>query len=100
MFTTNLQLIFEDEAFSIYDVAEVKAEGTSVQQGQRGFCDTVVGLIGQRVTAVSASDAYVLRLAFDGGAKFAVLAGEAGARGPKAFEFSGKGQPSVVEQNA
>jgi len=57
-----LQLIFQDEGFNIYNLAEVERHGVKVSQGQPGFCDAVVSLIGQRVVAASHSDTCVLRL--------------------------------------
>jgi len=57
-----LQLIFQDERFNIYNLAQVDLQGKKLTQGQSGFCDAVVSLIGQRVTAASHSDTYALRL--------------------------------------
>lgn len=95
-----LQLVFQDEGFNIYNLAELELRGVKVTQGQPGFCDAVVSLIGQRVTAASHSDAYALRLSFEEGAQFVVRSDEAAITGPEAFEFNGKNQPPVVEQNA
>lgn len=93
------QLIFQDEGFSIYNVAEIEHRGMKVAQGEPGFCDAVVSLIGQRVTAVSRSDGHLLNLSFDEGAQLVVRSDNNAVRGPEAFEFSGKNQPLVVEQN-
>ena len=95
-----LQLVFEDEGFNIYNLAEVELRGVKVSQAQPGFCDAVVSLIGQRVTAASHSDAFALRLSFEEGAEFVVRSDDAAMTGPEAFEFNGKDQPPVVEQNA
>jgi hypothetical protein len=66
------QLIFHDEGFNIYNVAEVDHRGVKVAQGEPGFCDAVVSLIGQRVTEVSRSDTQVLKLSFEQGAQLVV----------------------------
>ena len=94
-----LQLVFQDEGFSIYNLAEVEQRGVTIRLGEPGFCDAVVALIGQRVADVSRSDAHVLKLSFEGGAQFAVRNDEEAVAGPEAFEFNGKNQPPVVEQN-
>jgi hypothetical protein len=70
-----------------------------VAQGQPGFCDAVISLIGQRVTAVSRTDTHVLKLSFEEGAQFFVRSDDDAVSGPEAFEFNGKNQPTVVEQN-
>ncbi len=96
-----LQLKFQDEWLSIYNLAEVKRHGLKVSQGQPGFCDAVVALIGQRVVAADHSDAaFGLRLTFEEGTQFTVRSDEAAISGPEAFEFNGKNQAPVVEQNA
>lgn len=94
-----LQLVFEDEGFSIYNLAEVEYGVNKLRQGQPGFCDTVVGLIGQRVVEVSRSDANALRLSFEEGTQFVVLNDDESITGPEAFQFNGRNQPPVVEQN-
>jgi hypothetical protein len=95
-----LQLIFQDEWLSIYNLAEVERHGLKVSQVQPGFCDAVRALIGQRVVAADHSDACVLRLSFEEGTQFTVRSDEAAISGPEAFEFNGKNQALVVEQNA
>jgi len=95
-----LQLIFQDEGFNICNLAEVERRGVKVAQGHPGFCDAVVSLIGQRVVAASHSDTFALKLSFEEGAQFVVRSDDAAIAGPEAFEFNGKGQPTVIEQNA
>lgn len=94
-----LQLIFQDEGFNIYNLAEVEVHGLKMAQGGPGFCDAVVSLIGQRVTVVSHSDKYALKLSFEKGDQFVVRSDDPAISGPEAFEFTGKNQPPVVEQN-
>src|SRR5438105_12100313 len=94
------QLIFQDERFNIYNVSEVEHRGIKVVQGQPGFCDALVALIGQRVVKASRSNSHVLQLSFEEGAQFVVRSDDEAVRGPEAFQFNGKNQPTVVEQNA
>lgn len=95
-----LQLVFQDEGFSIYNLAQLEHQGTCLLQGAAGFCDGLVGLIGQRVTDVSTTTGTVLTLTFEGGTRLSVLSGENGARGPEAFEFRGPNDLIVVDLNA
>ncbi len=94
-----LQLIFQGEGFNIYNLAEVEIHGVRIAQGQPGFCDAVVSLIGQRVTAASHSDKCALKLSFGEGSQFVVRSDAAAISGPEAFQFTGKNQPPMVEQN-
>ena len=95
-----LQLIFQDEAFNIYNVSEVEHRGVKLAHGEPGFCDALVALIGQCVIEASHSDSYALKLSFEEGAQFVVRSDDDAVRGPEAFEFNGKNQLTVVEQNA
>jgi hypothetical protein len=95
-----LQLVFQEAGFSIYNVAAVEVEGKRIKQGQTGFCDAVVALIGQRVDTVSHSSSAALCLVFEKGARFLVLSDDESIKGPEAFEFQEKDGPLVVEQNA
>jgi hypothetical protein len=95
-----LQLVFQDESFSIYNVANLKHRETELLQGSPGFCDALVSLIGQRVIAVSHTTEHALSLSFGGGAQLLVLSGKLGGRGPEAFQFVGPNNLIVVEQNA
>lgn len=94
-----LQLVFQGEAFTIYNDAELQVEGTSFQTRQPGFCDALVGAIGQRITSASSSEGGKLVLVFEGGLRFAVRTDSASVRGPEAWQFSSPGQSPVVRQN-
>jgi hypothetical protein len=95
-----LQLVFQEAGFSIYNLAAIEVEGRQIKQGQAGFYDAVVALIGQRVDKVSHSSSAALCLVFEKGARFIVLSDDESIKGPEAFEFHAKGGPLVVEQNA
>ena len=93
-----LQLVFQDERFNIYNRAEIARGGLKIAQGQPGYCDAIVSLIGQRVVEVSQSDSHALALFFEEGIRFAVRRDDE-AIGPEAFEFHGRDQLWVVEPN-
>lgn len=95
-----LQLVFEDESYSIYNVAKLAGNGTEWLQGEKGFCDALVNLIGRRVKSAVSSTEYPIVLNFEGGVQLQVLSGPLGARGPEAFQFIDKNSQILVEQNA
>jgi hypothetical protein len=95
-----IQLVFQDERFSIYNYAQVVRGGDVLRQGQPGFCDTLVSLIGQRITSFAVTGSSKLSLKFESGAEFHVLSSDDAVRGPEAYEFHGTDDLLVVEQNA
>jgi len=94
-----VQLRFQDEGFSIYNVSEIELDGAKLTQGQPGYCDAMVSLIEQRVVDVSESDRHVLVLVFERGARFSVRCDHEAILGPEAFEFWGNDQDLIVQQN-
>ena len=94
-----LQLVFQFESFSIYNLARVSQGGTVLTQGAPGFCDAVVSLIGQRIREASSTENYGLSLTFESGENFVVLSGSENIRGPEAFEFNGHDNLVVMGQN-
>ena len=90
-----IQLVFQDSGFSIYNIAELRLGETSVFQGQLGFCDGLVGLIGLSLISVSARP--MLSLTFQGGVMLVVTEASSG---PEAWQYNSPGCPIVVEQNA
>lgn len=91
------QLVFQDSGFSIYNAATLYSNGVSLLQGQPGFCDRLVGLIGQALLAADAPDDSSLVLTFqDGSALTVVSAGP----GPEAWQYNSLGCSTVVAQNA
>ncbi len=82
------QLVFQDEIFNIYNVAEFFHKGISVRQGESGFCDALVGLIGQRVISVTTTAPEMLLLNFERGACFRLLTDDEGVRGPGLLNFA------------
>ena len=92
-----LQLVFQDRAFTIYNLATYAKSNVSLQQGEPGFCDALVALINQSVQ-VEVSGRLVFR--FSDGAVVSVPTTGQGTRGPEAWQFGEFGGPVVVEQNA
>jgi hypothetical protein len=92
-----IQLVFQDDGFSIYNRATLHIGANLFIQGQPGFCDQLVALIGQRAVVTAGPD-HSLELAFDGGVRFAVPMGDS-ATGPEAWQFHSLEGPIVVVQN-
>lgn len=90
-----LQLVFQDACFSIYNAIELRQGNSSLSQGQSGFCDGLVGLIGQPLKAASANPS--LSLTFQNGT---VLAVAQSGHSPEAWQYNSLGQPIVAVQNA
>ena len=94
-----MQLVFQDESFTIYNDAEIIRNGSSLRQGQLGFCDALVSLISQRVTSVAVLEPYKLSLTFENGVKVHVLSDNQAVRSPEAYKFRGANSLWIVEQN-
>jgi len=89
-----LQLVFQDACFCIYNTAELRQGGNSLSQGQHGFCDVLVSLIGQPLTSVSAAPS--LALTFQNGT---VLVVAQSGQGPEAWQYISLSEPTLVKQN-
>lgn len=92
-----LQLVFQNSGFSIYNAATLLSNGVAVERGQSGFCDKLVGLIGQPLLGVVAPDDSSLILTFQDGS---VLSVASVGSGPEAWQFNSISGPVVVAQNA
>ena len=91
-----IQLVFQDEGFSLHNAVEVEAAGSRLAQGADGFADSLVRLVGFRVVSASECEFGPLQLCFEGGTKVTVTWKGAG---PEAFEFSQGGIVTMVGQN-
>lgn len=83
------QLVFQRQRLSIYSRATVSRAGTCIQQGEPGFCDALVHLIGQRADQASSEEPFILTLLFEGGAKIEIYAD---GNGPEAFALHEDGR--------
>lgn len=90
-----LQLVFQDRAFTLYNLVTCSTGGTKLRQDQIGFCDAIVSFIGQAAIEVHADK---LLLHFSGGGLVSVLVPGPDARAPEEWQISQLGCPTVVEQ--
>lgn len=94
-----LQLVFQDERLSVFNPCSLTGPGLMLRTGEPGFCDALVGLIGQTASACAHSSE-LLSLVFSGGIVLAVLPDPSGSI-VEAFEFHSESNGViVVERNA
>jgi hypothetical protein len=93
-----LQLVFQDCDFTLYNPVSYELDGSTLKQGQVGFCDAVVALIDQTAT-VHAKESGRLTIQFVRGAAIHVPSSGPHTRGPEAWQFNRIGAPTVVAQN-
>jgi hypothetical protein len=93
-----LQLAFQDCIFSLYNIVSYEFDGLRIEQGQEGFCDVLVALIGQTVTT-RFDDATQLVFRFSNGAFIRVQSSGKHVRGPEAWQLTRAGLPQVVHPN-
>lgn len=89
-----LQVVFQDECFSFYDPVEVTSDRRLLTHGQSGFCDALVGLIGERAVAVAADENEQLTVVFGSGAALRTRP-DLGTC-PEAWQFNGSDGQIVV----
>jgi len=90
-----IQLVFQDDSFTINNTIELNVNGKVFHQGQLGFCDSLVALIGAPL--LSATSKPTLTLTFDGGAVLIVTQfGES----PEAWQYCNLNKSAIVERNA
>jgi hypothetical protein len=94
-----LQLVFQDSAYTLYNLATYSRGGVAIEQGQPGFCDALVALIDQRAEVHYHSESGLV-IQFVGGASVTVPSSGPNTRGPEAWQFGRMDGPYVVEQNA
>lgn len=94
-----IQLVFQSQNFSIYNRAQVTQSSLTLTQGDQGFCDVLVGLIGCSVLQAYSNEQYKLVLEFENGEKFLVPSAAEYVHGPEAFQYNGANDHCVVDQN-
>jgi hypothetical protein len=92
-----VQLVFQDCGFTLYNPLIYRDKGVTLTQGDAGFCDALVKLIGSSATVETAPLQLVIR--FCNGASVHVATSDNSIHGPEAWTFSRLGHPLVVEQN-
>ncbi len=80
-----VQLVFEDECFSLYNSIVVLLDAIEYPQGNAGFANALISLIGRAVVEAGATDECSLQLHLEGGARVQVLKTRGIAR-PEAFQ--------------
>lgn len=93
-----IQLVFEDETFSLYNSVMVCSSETGLQRSERGFADALVSMLGKFVIGATATEAVPLSIFFTDGTEVRVLKDPEGGN-PEAFTFTGCDARVVVEQN-
>lgn len=94
-----LQLVFQDDIFTLYNPPEIRWAETQISHGSPGFCDALVALLGQRLTLVSANYAEPLILYFENCTRVIVPVSGPAVQGPEAWQFGGANGPVVVQEN-
>jgi hypothetical protein len=96
-----IQLVFQDERLSAFNLCRLYTdEANMIDQGEKGFCDALVRLIGRKAEPVAHGEAECLALQFEGQAKLTVLATSGSLRSLEAFEYHGNTGHVIVQQNA
>ena len=90
-----VQLVFQDCGFSFFNRLTYRHGDSALNQGDRGFCDSLVSLIDH--TGSVESEGGELTLRFSNGASVTVAKD---GPGPEAWMFTELCGPTVVEQNA
>lgn len=93
-----LQLVFQEHALTVYNLAMYMSKDLSIKQGEPGFCDAVVALI-EQTAQVHANPGEPLVLRFLCGASITVPCSGPDTRGPEAWQFGELSGPYIVEQN-
>ena len=92
-----IQLVFDDQCFSIYNPSELRLGSLSFAAGQAGFCDQLVGLINQAPIRVVTNGATSLSISFEKGAE--LLVSSEGGNGPEAWQTKTVTGQIIVAQN-
>jgi hypothetical protein len=94
-----VQLIFQHASFNLYNTIRVSGPSGAFVQGQTGFADALVGLIGQRVRSEQDSSECILELVFEEGTRVQLLRGDEYAHITEAFEFFSEDGSHFLELN-
>lgn len=95
-----VQLQFHDDhTINVYNPFEVESNGKSYRQGEFGYADSLVGIIGSTITEVNYQEFSHLKLSFSCGSVFKINLSKGLVSFPEAFELTLNGK-HVVEFNA
>ena len=83
-----VQLQFHDgHTINVYNPFVVEVNGTSYRQGQFGYADSLVGIIGSTIVGVDYLQRSHFRLIFGCGSIFTIDLAERASDNPEAFEL-------------
>lgn len=94
-----VQLVFQDDGFSLYNDIDLKCGTASLTKGSPGFCDALVRLMNQRAMLVHANDEGNLIIVFEGGEVLRTLPLGEGQRWPESWQFNRSPDIIIVGQN-
>ena len=92
-----IQLAFQDLRLSVYCAFSIISPGTVLNKDSRGFCDKLVGLIGQRAVSVRFAPSVSLVIAMEKGDTVSLSLRDVDVIGPECFQITQPGQPIIVE---
>ena len=95
-----IQVKFDDDIYSLYNRLEIQNASGVLRQGQDGFTDALVNLIGHAITSDSREPGAALVLLFDNQSTLRVLEGPENENGPEAYHYAAANGSIVVEQNS
>ena len=91
-----IQLVFDEYTLNVYNAPRLLVDDQVIERPEDGFCDRLVDLIGQRVTAVVCEPDVADTFVFGGGASLSIRLDESSWHGPESFSLSGPGDLLVV----
>ncbi len=95
-----IQMIFQDAGFSLFGRVTCQSGHAVLRQGEAGFCDALVGLIGRKAVAQVDQENGILRLCFGHGAIVLVSSSGEEAGDPEAWQYWDAQGTMLVAQNA
>jgi hypothetical protein len=95
-----VQLVFDTDILSVYNPMTFRgSQGAALEQGQIGFADALLGLIGAKASSVETSQVECLALQFESKGRLAVRRATDESARPEAFQFNSEAGRVVVQQN-
>ena len=94
-----IQLIFQNESFSLYNRVGLASNSRETLQGSDSFAAEITRLVGQRAKAAGATNRSKLEIQFEGGSVVWLLSSQEHERGLEAFQYNNCTGSIVVEQN-
>lgn len=93
-----IQLVFQDWGFSFYNEVSIDVGTATVHRKDAGFCDLLVGLIGQTAIGTGPNKEVALVLTFESGTRVLVHLADENCDWPEAWQLTNP-TAIIVEQN-